>query len=81
MTPQTLLRELIIFLDSSPAAALCRRYDAEPRDALGELFLRLSHRAGKPIQKPSVWVRANGCGLLRNYLRAEHSRLRQPREV
>ncbi len=81
MSDDSLLDELTTFLDSSTANRICQPYGVAPRDALGELFLRLSPRARQPIRDPSAWVRANATGLLRNYLHSEHSRLRQPREA
>jgi hypothetical protein len=80
MTDQTLLQQLTKFLHSPLACTLCRRYRAEPVEALGELFRRLSPRTKQPIRNPAAWVRANAVGLLRNYLRAEYRCLRQTRE-
>jgi hypothetical protein len=80
VTDETLIHEITSFLDSGPARAICRRYDADPMSAAGDLWLRLSPRAGQSILNPTAWVRANATGLLRNFLRSEHSRLHQCEE-
>ena len=80
MTQETLTHELTNFLRSRPAAVLCRRYAADPFDALGELYLRLIPRTQQTICVPSAWVRANATGLLRNFLRCEYRPLQQVRE-
>lgn len=81
MTDEVLYEHLKCFLQSPLARSLCRRYAVEPRDALGELFIRLSPKARQPILKPDVWVKVNAAGRLRNFLRTEHRGLRQAREV
>jgi hypothetical protein len=80
VTEQALIEQLSSFLQSSLAVALCHRYGVEPDEALGELYLRLSPKTQQPIRKPSVWIRVNATGLLRNFLRAEYRELRQTRE-
>ncbi len=76
-----LVDEITMFLRSTTAYRICRPYGAEPRDALGEIYLRLLGGASKPIRKPTAWVRTNATFLLRNYLRRENSRLYQPSEI
>jgi hypothetical protein len=60
-------------LTSAQARRLCRKYGADPLEALGELYLRLRRRATtQRIDNPEAWVNVNGLGVLRNYLRREH---------
>jgi hypothetical protein len=72
MAPQEVLAHLTKFLATVPVQRLCQNYRTEPRDAMGELYVRLIHLAnGKQIRKPADWVFYNGMGLLRNWLRRE----------
>ncbi len=72
MQPNKVLNHLIKFLATVPVERLCRSYRTEPRDAQGELYVRLIHlSSGKEIQKSADWVFRNGMGILRNWLRRE----------
>jgi DNA-directed RNA polymerase specialized sigma24 family protein len=81
MPDETLLQELTTFLASRTATRICRRYGAESLDALGDLYIRLSGLARRPIRKPKAWVRKSATGLLRNFMRAEYRQLGQTLEA
>jgi hypothetical protein len=72
VTAFELTQQIIRFLGTRRAKSLCAAYHADPRAALGELYLRLLPRSTtKDIKNPAVWVATNGRGVLQNYLRRE----------
>lgn len=81
MNFEGLTNELQRFLRSRTAERLCERYQIDPAEAMGALFLRLRDQQSRSaIQNWGGWFRASAKGHLQNYLRTECSQLNQGTE-
>ena len=73
---------ILDFIKTPRAVNLARSYHCEPHEAIGEIWLRLSHQlhhAKIPIRDVAKWVEANGYYILWTYVRKEaRHRLHQP---
>jgi hypothetical protein len=72
MAPNEVVLHVSRFLATARVKKLCRTYNAQPEEAMGELYIGLFKLAvDKQIKKPAAWISCNGTGLLRNWLRRE----------
>lgn len=73
MNPDDLKEQIDRFLASPTAKQICQRYHADPKDAQGELYLKLINRQpARGVRNFGGWLHVTCIGLLKNYLRREH---------
>jgi hypothetical protein len=73
-THDSISEHLKAFLKSPRVLRLAQSYHCDPQEALGEIWLRLSHQLQHtkvPIRDIAKWIQTNGYFVLWTYVRKE----------